>query len=121
MNAGSFGVINDIMLGVWVLISLVGTLLGLAIAKYSQAWAQDALHPGVAVGALIVIDSVALTLLAGTRYEIRRLDLLDRRRPSRLLMVLSVSLIVGLGWAALAIICFAGWEVPHPSAATPEG
>jgi hypothetical protein len=101
---------NDAALAAWVCASLLGLALGLGVAKYSQAWAGNALHPGAAAGTLIVVVSVALTVVAAARYAAASAG----GHPSRVLATLGTVLVVMLAWIALAVISFAGWEFPPP-------
>jgi len=103
---------NDGALAAWVCASLLGLALGLGIAKYSQAWAEHALHPGAAAGTLIVVVSVALTMVAAARYAASDAGGHLHRRSSRALAILGTMLVVMLAWISLAVIYFAGWEFP---------
>ena len=91
-------------LAAWVLVSLIGVVLGLLFAKYSQAWAGDGLHPGAALGTLVILTSVGLTLVAGLRHA-------SRGAPQPL-VILSALLVFALAWGAVNVIIFAGWELP---------
>lgn len=107
---------NETALAAWIATSLLGVALGLGLAKYSQAWAQDLLHPGAVWGAMVVLASVAIALLASVRYMARGAGLVTARRASRALATLSMVLVTGLAWVALNIIWLGGWELPagHP-------
>ena len=93
----------------WVRTGMLAIVLGLVLAKYSQVWAGYLLHPGTIFGTVVTGCGVAVALLSCGRLLGRRYA---ARRRSRSLMLVSVVLIVALGWAALAIIWFAGWELP---------
>jgi hypothetical protein len=59
---------------------------------------------------LIVVVSVALTVVAAARYAAACAG----GPPSRALATLGTVLVVMLAWIALAVIYFAGWEFPPP-------
>jgi hypothetical protein len=103
---------DDLALGPWVLTSVLGIALGLVTAKYSQPWARHAIDPSAVMGALVVVVSVALTIVAVGRYLAIAASRSQLRGPPRALAVLAASLVVMLGWVALAIIGFVGWELP---------
>ncbi len=86
-------------------------VLGFGLAKYSQAWAQETFHPGAAWSTLVILTSLALTVVAGYRYAARRAGFRAARRASPVLVSLSMLLVFTLSWAALSIIWFAGWEL----------
>ena len=98
--------VDEATLATWALTSLVGVVVGLGVAKYAQVWAQDMRHPGAAAGALIIINSVTLTVVAASRYSGPDADAPCARRPSRALAMLSSGLVAGAGWTALMIIGF---------------
>lgn len=91
---------------------LIGIAFGLGVAKYAQAWAGTALHPAAGVGALIVLASAALALATCGRYLRRAICLAAPGQPSRTLLTLCIFLVLVAAWVALAIIVFAGWELP---------
>ncbi len=99
---------NSLVLAAWVGISLLGIVLGLGFAKYSQSWGKDILHPGAGLGSAIVVVSAALGVLTTVRYWVWGADVSGL---SRALGVLSIALVFALTWAALALIAFAGWEL----------
>ncbi len=102
---------RDGALAAWVATSLLGVLLGVVLAKYGQAWAADAWHPSAAWGAVIVALSVLLVVVAGYRYvATRRHPRLTR--SEHLLLTLATTVVMALAWAALAVIVFAGSELP---------
>ena len=102
---------REAVFAVWVAVSLLSLVLGTALAKYGQAWAGDAWHPSAVWGACVVVGSVLLALVAAGRYARVRPPLL--LTPSeRLLLSLATSVVVALGWAALAVIIFAGPDLP---------
>ena len=82
-------------LAAWVCRSLLSLTLGLGIAKYSQAWAEHALHPEAAGGTLIVVVSVALAVVAA-RYAASGAGAHLHRQFSRALAVLGTMLVVML-------------------------
>jgi len=104
---------NDGALAAWVCASLLGLALGLGIAKYSQAWAEHALHPGAAAGTLIVVMSIALTVVAA-RYAASGAGGHVHRQFSQALAVLGTMLVVMLAWISLAVIYSVGGELPPP-------
>jgi hypothetical protein len=111
-SAAPAGERGEVALTAWVTVSLVGVVLGLALAKYAQAWARDVLHPGAVWGVFIILASVGLTLVAGSRYIAREVGLVEARRASRALVTLSTLLVLALAWAALNIVWLAGWAFP---------
>ncbi len=100
----------EIALAAWVGTSLLGLVLGLGLAKYSQAWAEDTFDPAAVLGALVVVMSTILAWVAGVRYLVWAPG---SGTASRALFVLSLTIVVALCWAALAIIAFAGWDFPR--------
>ncbi len=88
----------------WVRTALLGIALGLAVAKYSQALVGEAVHGGATMGAVMVVISVALTLMTAFRSQ-------QAGVPSGIVL-LGASLIGLFGWVALAIIIFAGPDLP---------
>ena len=100
----------EVALAAWVGVALLGILGGLGIAKYSQAWARSIAHPAAILGGLLILASVGVALVACARYFDRTVPL--PRSRSRALVVLSLLLVIGTGWAALSIVAFAGWEWP---------
>ncbi len=103
---------GELVLGVWTCLSLLGIALGLMVASLAQAWAQAVLAPGAVVGGVLVLASAGLTLLASHRYLWRGATLPCPANPSRPLAIGSVCVVVGVAWAALAIIFATGWEFP---------
>ena len=103
---------GDIALATWSIVALLGVALGVALAKYSQAWARDTLHPGAALGAAMIVVSLCLVVTAAFRYLARDVGLLSPLRASRALAVLSMLLVVALAWAGLSILGLAGWAFP---------
>jgi hypothetical protein len=105
----------DAGLALWLCASLIGIMLGVALAKFAQAWSDTAVHPAVVSGAVAVVASAVLGIAAVRRY----LGSPSNRPPeARLLAYLSLLLVLALGWAGLAIIALAGWEIPSPSRAS---
>ncbi len=102
----------DTALAAWMLVSLVGLALGLGLAKYSQAWAGDVFPHGAILGSLVVFTSIAISLTASVHFMLLSAGLAPSRKLSRFLAILSISMVFQLGWAALSIIAFAGWEFP---------
>ena len=96
----------------WVCASLLGVLSGVVLAKYGQAWGHDTWHPAAVWGALVVVASVTLTLLAAARYLVAGAGDLAPHGNARLLGILSAAMVLAVGWAALSVIVFAGWEFP---------
>ena len=74
---------DDAGLAGWLIASLLGVVLGFGLAKYSQAWAQETFHPGAAWGTLVILTSLALTVVAGYRYAARSTGFRAARRASR--------------------------------------
>ena len=94
-------------LALWILVALTGIGTGLAVAKYSQQWANDMLHPGVGVGIAAIAHSIAIALVA-SKAAARSVASAPRQLHSlRLLVGLSFGLIAGAGWVALMLIVFA--------------
>ena len=102
---------DDAGLAGWLIASLLGVVLGFGLAKYSQAWAQETFHPGAAGGTLVILTSLALTVVAGYQYAARGAGFPAAGRASPALVSLSMLLVFALAWAALSIIWFAGWEL----------
>ena len=90
--------------------------MGLALAKYAQAWAASPVHPGALLGVVMVLVSLTLAFIATRRYLDR--GLAPDRAPafSRALASLALLLVNLFACGALVIILFAGWEFP-PGAA----
>lgn len=103
---------RDSALAGWVTTSLLGMALGCALAKHGQAWARDVWHPAAVWGALIVVASMLLALVAGLRFLASGPTSPGQGRSDRALFTLATVVVVALGWAALAVIFFAGWELP---------
>jgi hypothetical protein len=91
-------------LATWVCAGLLGVIVGLALAKYAQAWSGLAAHPGAITGAVVVFLGVGLALAAAGRYR--------TRGGSRAIGILAALLVALPGWLALTIIAVAGWEWP---------
>jgi hypothetical protein len=103
---------DDVALATWSIVALLGVALGVALAKYSQAWSRDVLHPGATLGTAMIVISLGLALAAGVRYWAQAVDPLSGRRASRALTVLSALLVISLAWAGLNIVWLAGWALP---------
>lgn len=98
-------VLNEIALGVWVCVSILGIVLGLTVASLAQVWARSVLVPGAVLGALLVVVSLGVTVVATGRYLWRgALPPLGRRDSSRALANMSAFIVGMLAWTALAVI-----------------
>ena len=100
---------GGLTLPAWVCASLLGIVAGVLLAKHGQAWAQATWHPAAVTGAVIVAASVILTVLAATTYLRRGIGDAPPGGVDRLLAASSVVVVTLVGWAALAVIAFAGW------------
>jgi hypothetical protein len=108
----SLAEVGEAALAAWTGAALVGIGLGLGLAKYAQAWAQDSFHVGAVWGSACIAVSLALGLLAVGRY-LAASARLDSARPTVVLLsVLSGLLLVSLAWAAGSVIWLAGWQLP---------
>jgi uncharacterized membrane protein YidH (DUF202 family) len=101
----------------WIRASLLGIAWGLGIAKYGQASAGHTLHPAAAMGSIIVLASVALTVVAHFRYlRGARAGAVARSAPGKravdVLAGMGLALVILVAWAALAMIWFAGPQLP---------
>ena len=96
----------------WTGAAIVGIGLGLGLAKYAQAWAQDTFHLGAVWGSACVVVSLVLGLFAAARYLQASAQLQASRRTAVVLSVLSVLLLASLAWAAFNVIWLAGWQLP---------
>lgn len=103
---------REIALGVWVCVSVLGVVLGLITASLAQVWTRDVLAPGAVLGAIIVVASVCLTLVAAGRYVMRGAVLPGARGASRSLATVSAVLVGMLAWVVLAVIFATGWDFP---------
>ncbi len=93
---------------VWVATSMFGMLLGSTIAKLSQVLSDDRTHPAAACGAMVVVASILLALVAGFRFKAS----LRAGRLGHSGQALLTLAVVSLGWASLAMIAFADWRLP---------
>ncbi len=101
----------------WIRASLLGIAWGLGIAKYGQAWQGHTLHPAAVLGTIIVLASVALTVAARLRYlRGGRAGAVARSAPGKraadVLAGMGLALVILVAWAALAMIWFAGPQLP---------
>ena len=105
--------LNEIALGVWVCVSLLGIMLGLLVASAAQVWARTVLVPGAVLGATVVVVSLGATVVAVGRYLWRgpRASL-GRRDSSPALAVIGVFIVGMLAWAVLVLIFATGWDFP---------
>jgi hypothetical protein len=103
-----------VAVAVWLCVSLLGVMLGLALAKFSQAWGGYLLHPGAVWGAGVIVISVALGLIAAMRYRLLAAGRLPPRWSAQAQARLAGMVVLMLAWAALNLILFAGWEAPPP-------
>ncbi len=95
----------------WVAVALLGIGLGMAVAKYAQAWARSTVHPAALLGSGVVLGSVLLVLLAAGRH-LQLSALLATSGRAGAVVGLAAALVLLLGWVALAMIWAAGWEWP---------
>jgi hypothetical protein len=98
----------ELALGLWTIVALLGVAFGLGVAKYAQAWARDLFHPAAVWGGVVVLVSLAVVVVAATRYQLRGAGLPIAAYASRTLSLLSVLLVLALAWAALSMIWVAG-------------
>ena len=106
-------VLNEIALGVWVGVSILGIMLGLLVASAAQVWARTVLVPGAVLGATVVVVSLGATVVAVGRYLWRgpRASL-GRRDSSPALAAIGVFIVGMLAWAVLVLIFATGWDFP---------
>jgi len=105
--------LNEIALGIWLCVSILGIMLGLLIASAAQVWARTVFAPGAVLGAAIVLASLGATLVAAGRYLWRGpLAPWGWRDSSRWLAAMGVFIVGTFAWAALGIIFATSWDFP---------
>lgn len=91
---------------------MLGVMLGLVTAPLAQVWARDVLAPGAALGAVLVVASLCLTLVAAGRYLVRG-AMRPRAGDSSLALATASVVIVGmLAWVVLVVIFATEWDYP---------